>query len=72
MGKRLKGPITVEIEMITKLISRQRGIALMMVLSTIALLTVIMVSFSFDNKLNVINSNNMQNRAQAKLPRPTK
>lgn len=53
--------------MITKLISRQRGIALMMVLSTIALLTVIMVSFSFDNKLNVINSNNMQNRAQAKL-----
>lgn len=47
--------------------NRQRGIALILVLSAISLLTIIMVSFSFDSKINLINANNMQNRAQAKI-----
>lgn len=44
-----------------------KGIGLIIVLSAIALLTVIMTSFTFDSKINLINSNNMQSRAQAKL-----
>lgn len=44
-----------------------KGIGLLIVLSAISLLTIIMVGFTYDSKINLINSNNMQNRSQAKL-----
>lgn len=46
---------------------KNKGIGLIIVLSAISLLTIIMVEFSYDSKINFINSNNMQARSQAKL-----
>jgi hypothetical protein len=45
----------------------QKGIALLMVLSTIVILTAIMVDFSFETAINKIKVYNLEDRGQAKL-----
>lgn len=49
------------------ILKNQSGIALMMVISTIVLLTAIMVDFTFEANVNKIKSYNIQDRAQARL-----
>lgn len=51
----------------SKLLQNQNGIALMVVLSSIALLTLLMYAFQFETGINQIRSYNIQDKYQAKL-----
>tara|TARA_R110000868_G_scaffold344396_1_gene605402 strand:- start:4842 stop:6152 length:1311 start_codon:yes stop_codon:yes gene_type:complete len=50
-----------------KLLSNQRGVAILMVISTIAILTFLLADFTFETKLNKIKVYNFQEREQARL-----
>jgi general secretion pathway protein K len=50
-----------------KILSNQRGIALLVVLSSIALLTLLMYAFQYETSINQIKSYNIQDHLQAKL-----
>jgi hypothetical protein len=50
-----------------KILENNQGIALLMVMTSIAMLAIILAEFTFESKLNKIKSTNDQNRAQAKL-----
>ncbi|MBT3983342.1 MAG: hypothetical protein HOE90_18455 [Bacteriovoracaceae bacterium] len=52
---------------IVKIIKSDSGVALMMVLSAIAILTVVLATFTFDTKVNRLKIYNQQDRSQAKL-----
>ena len=45
----------------------QQGIAILMVISAVVLLTTIMMTFSFDFNVNKIKAYNIQDRGQAKM-----
>ena len=47
--------------------SNQDGIALMMVITAIVLLTTIMITFSFDSNVNKLKAYNIEDKGQAKL-----
>ena len=47
--------------------NNNRGVALIMVLSSIAILTAIILSFSYEAQINQIRSHNLVDRTQAKL-----
>lgn len=49
------------------LLNNQRGIALLVVLSSIALLTLLMYAFQYETSINQIKSYNIQDQLQAKL-----
>ena len=51
----------------SKILKNQSGVAIMMVLSAIVLLTTIMMNFSFDSNVNKIKAANIENKGQAKL-----
>ncbi len=51
----------------SKILKNESGIAIMMVLSAIVLLTTIMMNFSFDSNVNKIKAANIENKGQAKL-----
>src|SRR5690606_40236154 len=48
-------------------LNNQRGMAILMVISTIAILTFLLADFTFETKLNKIKVYNFQDREQAKL-----
>lgn len=50
-----------------KILHNQRGIALLVVLSSIALLTLLMYAFQYETSINQIRSYNIQDHLQAKL-----
>lgn len=50
-----------------KIIHNQKGIALLVVLSSIALLTILMYAFQYETSINQIKSYNIQDHLQAKL-----
>lgn len=50
-----------------KKIHNQRGVAILMVMSAVALLTTVMLSFGIDTSVNKIRTYNLEDKAQAKL-----
>lgn len=50
-----------------KILNNQSGIALMMVLSAIVILTALMADFSFESHINKLKGYNIEDRGQAKL-----
>lgn len=48
-------------------IQNQRGVALLMVISSIAILTLLLADFTFETKINQLKAYNAQDRAQARL-----
>jgi type II secretory pathway component PulK len=50
-----------------KINNNQNGIALMMVMTAIVLLTTIMITFSFDSNVNKLKAYNIEDKGQAKL-----
>ena len=50
-----------------KLLNNSRGVALMMVLTAVVLLSTIMLSFSLDSTVNKIRTYNIEDKSQAKL-----
>jgi general secretion pathway protein K len=50
-----------------KILSNERGIALMMILTSILFLTVIYGDFTFDSKISRLKATNIMDRSQAKL-----
>lgn len=50
-----------------KILNSQDGIAFMMVIMSIVILTALMADFSFDSNINKLKAYNIQDRAQAKL-----
>lgn len=50
-----------------KILNNERGMALLMVISFIAVLTFLLADFTFETKINQIKSYNAQDRAQARL-----
>ncbi len=50
-----------------KILSNQRGIALMMIMTSIIILTAIYGDFTFDSKISRLKATNILDRAQAKL-----
>jgi hypothetical protein len=49
------------------LLKNQSGVALMMVITTVVILTAVMADFTFETKINKIKSSNILDRAQARL-----
>lgn len=52
---------------IKKILNNDHGVALLMVMTAITLLTTIMMSFSFDNNVNKIKAYNIEDKGQARL-----
>lgn len=50
-----------------KILKNESGVALMMVITAIVLLTTIMTEFSFESNINKLKAYNIQDRAQARL-----
>ena len=48
-------------------IKQERGVALLMVLSTITLLTYVLAEFTFETKLNKIKTQNLMDKLQSRL-----
>lgn len=59
-----KKRLTKDIQLILK---NQSGIALMMVLSAVTILTALLAEFTFESKVNKIKAYNLQDKVQAKL-----
>ena len=49
------------------ILQNDSGVAIIMVLSAIVLLTTIMMNFSFESNINRIKAYNIENKGQAKL-----